>query len=82
MAKIFVALNNMCRLPDDFCAMPPFYESFVNGLKDAGNEVLCFQTKIVSGHTRCEGEIPQELAEMLRAFCPDLCIFFNNNFSL
>lgn len=80
MAKIFVALNNMCRLPDNFCAMPPFYESFVNGLKDAGNEVLCFQTKIVSGHTRCEGEIPQELAEMLRVFCPDLCIFFNNNF--
>ena len=51
MAKIFVALNNMCRLPDDFCAMPPFYESFVNGLKDAGNEVLCFQTKIVIQRT-------------------------------
>ena len=80
MAKIFVALNNMCRLPDNYCAMPPFYESFINGLKDAGNEVICFQTKIVSGHKRCEGEVPQELAEMLKAFSPDLCIFFNNNF--
>ena len=80
MAKIFVALNNFCRIPGNYSAMPPFYESFVNGLKDAGNEVKCFQTKIVSGHKRCEGEVPQELAEILRVFCPDLCIFFNNNF--
>lgn len=80
MAKIFVALNNFCRIPENYSAMPPFYESFVNGLKDAGNEVKCFQTKIVSGHKRCEGEVPQELAGILSAFCPDLCIFFNNNF--
>ena len=80
MAKVFVALNNICRIPENYCAMPPFYESFINGLRDTGNEVKCFQTKLLSGRQRCTGEVPKELEGILKEFRPDLCIFFNNNF--
>lgn len=78
MAKIFVALYNFGRKKDDFDAMPPFYESFINGLKDAGNDVLCFHQKT---YTRdFEGEIPALQKRILMKFNPELCILFNNKF--
>lgn len=80
MAKIFVALNNFCRKTNDYCAMPPFYQSFIEGLKNAGNYVECFQTRTAAGGSRFPGSIPKEYKEFLRMFDPDLCILFNNNF--
>lgn len=80
MAKIFVALNNFCRIKEDYCAMPPFYESFLQGLKNAGNTVKCFQTKTVAGGNRFANDIPDYHKEFLKEFNPDLCILFNNNF--
>ena len=29
MAKVFVAMFNAVRNPENYCAMPPFYESFL-----------------------------------------------------
>ena len=43
MANVFIAMYNFGRDPNDFYKMPPFLESFLNGFKDAGNNVLCFQ---------------------------------------
>lgn len=79
MAKVFVALYNFCRHPKDYTAMPPFFESFLNGLKEAGNDVCCFQTKKVTNRG-FEQDIPEKMREMVLKFDPDLCIFFNNNF--
>lgn len=45
MAKVFISLYNFCKIPDDYTAMPPFFEAFIEGMKDAGNDVLVFQTK-------------------------------------
>lgn len=59
--------------------MPPFFESFLNGLKDAGNEVYCYQTKKTTGRG-FENEIPENYLDIVRSFDPELCIFFNNNF--
>lgn len=79
MAKIFVSFYNFCKIADDYTAMPPFFESFFHGLKDSGNEVLCFQTKCTTNRG-FDKEMPKQYAEMLRDFNPDLCILFNNNF--
>lgn len=79
MARIFTALYNFCKVQDDGTSMPPFFESFLEGLKQAGNEVLCFQTKKVTDRG-FDTPIPTEFLTMLKQFDPELCIFFNNNF--
>lgn len=79
MARIFVALYNFCKIADDYTAMPPFFESFIHGLRDAGNDVLCFQTKEIRNRG-FDKEIPEDIKERLISFDPELCIFFNNNF--
>lgn len=79
MARVFVALYNFCRSPENYTAMPPFFQSFLEGLKAAGNEVRCFQTKKVTNRG-FEQEIPADMREMLLDFNPELCILFNNSF--
>lgn len=79
MAKVFISLYNFCKIPDDYTAMPPFFEAFIEGMKDAGNDVLVFQTKNTTGRG-FDIEIPSDQKEMLQNFDPDICILFNNNF--
>lgn len=79
MARIFVALYNFCKVQDDGTSMPPFFESFLEGLKRAGNQVLCFQTKKVTNRG-FNKPIPPELLSRVKGFDPELCILFNNNF--
>ena len=78
MAKIFVSLYNFGRHPEDYNMMPPFFESFLNGLKDAGNQVLCFQHKIY--RREFIGRIPSRYRTKIMEFKPDLCILFNYSF--
>ncbi len=78
MANVFIALYNFGRRKEDFNAMPPFFEAFLKGLQDAGNNVLCYQHKTVGREFK--GQIPNEYKEKLIAFCPDLCVLFCNNF--
>lgn len=78
MANIFVGLYNFCKAAD-YTIMPPFFESFIEGLRMAGNIVLCFQTKQVTNRG-FENDIPNEYREIITDFSPDLCILFNNNF--
>lgn len=78
MANVFVAMYNFGRDPNDFYKMPPFLESFLCGLKNAGNNVLCFQHKTYG--REFEEDLPEEYASKLKQFNPDLCILFCNNF--
>lgn len=78
MAKVFVAMYNFARHSADYTVMPPFYETFINGLKDAGNEVLCYFHK--DFYKDFSGEMPDYIANRVKAFDADLYIFFNNNF--
>lgn len=78
MAKVFVAMYNFGKDTGDFYKMPPFLEAFVYGLKNAGNQVLCFQHKTY-GRDFNE-KIPAEYENKLKQFVPDLCILFCNNF--
>lgn len=78
MAKIFVALYNFGRKKEDFNAFPPFYESFVYGLKEAGNDVLCFHQKTFT--RSFDNPIPVEQARIIKNFNPELCILFCNKF--
>lgn len=78
MARIFISFYNFARDPQDFNIMPPFYEAFVSGLRDAGNEILCFFHKTVN--RAFEECFPEEYKYKLLGFNPELCILFNNSF--
>lgn len=78
MARIFIALYNFGRKKDDFTAMPPFYESFITGMKEAGNDVLCFHQKTFT--RSFDDPIPDKQAYIIKNFNPDLCILFCNKF--
>lgn len=77
MAKIFVSLYNFAYHEKDPYIMPPFYEAFINGLKAAGNDILCFFKKEASFFN---DKIPSDVLEKVKKFDPDLFIFFNNTF--
>jgi len=78
MAKIFVSMYNFARHSADYTIMPPFYETFTNGLAEAGNEVLVYFHK--DFYKDFSGEMPEYIAEKVKKFNADLYIFFNNNF--
>lgn len=77
MAKIFVSMYNFAYHKNDPYILPPFYETFVNGLKAAGNKVLCFFEKSAALFNE---EIPEHVLVKIKDFDPDLFIFFNNTF--
>ncbi len=78
MARILVSLRNGWRRPDDFNAMPPFYETFLKGLRDTGNEVFCFHHKEYNRDFSVP--ISDEMKSLVKRFNPELCILFNNTF--
>lgn len=78
MAKIVVSMYNFARHKKDYTIMAPFYEAFVNGLKEHGNDVLCYFFK--EWNKNFTEEIPSDLLNELKSFDADLYIFFNNNF--
>ena len=69
MARILVSFYNFARDDKDFNIMPPFYESFVNGLKNAGNDVLCFFHKTFT--RKFAESIPEEYKNRITDFNPD-----------
>ncbi len=78
MARIFVSLYNFCRRIESFEAMVPFYESFLDGLKKAGNDVLCFQHKTFD--RQFQEAMPNSIRQKIIDFNPEICILFNNSF--
>ena len=77
MANIFMAFFNGVKDEANPDAMPIFYESFVNGLHDAGNNVYILTHPFFAMDF---GEINVELKQQIRNFNPDVCIVFNNSF--
>lgn len=77
MAKIFVAMQNVAG-KTGLNVMPPFYEAFVNGLKEHGNDVLCFHFNTI--RRQFVSVIPDCIKNQMIEFDPDVCIIFNNNF--
>lgn len=76
MAKIFLSFMNCMRCGNDTSAMPCYYESFLKGLKNAGNEILVFSDWGIP-----YGDRPSSTARIkksITAFQPDLIIAFNN----
>ena len=77
MAKIFLAFYNGIRSSKDKNAMPIFYETFIKGLENAGNEVFAIMH---SFWNKDFDEIPPLLLEEIKSFNPDLIFLFNNSF--
>ena len=80
MANIVVSFfNSLIQLGDkNGCA--PYYQAFLQGLRDSGNNVLCFQ--FLKQQVVNDERIPEEYLEKIKAFNPDIFIFFNNQFWL
>lgn len=78
MANVVVALYNFLLRSGNPNAIPPFFEGFINGLKDAGNNVLCFQWN--QPQIQLDETIPEKYLEKLKNFQPDIFILFNNQF--
>ena len=78
MARIFIALYNFGRKKDDFTAMPPFYESFITGMKEAGNDVLCFHQKTFT--RSFDDPIPDKQAYIIKTSIPIFVSCFATNF--
>lgn len=72
MARIFVAFYNGLM---EFNRIPIFYESFCDGMKKYGNEVM------IEMHSKFGADlidIPEEKKTNLINFNPDICFIFNN----
>ena len=78
MAKVFVAMYNFARHKKDENILPPFYDAFVNGLKNSGNDVLCYFHK--EWRKDFSGDIPEDVLSDMRAFDADMYIIFTAHF--
>lgn len=77
MAKICVAFYNGLYNSADKSIMPAWYEVFLSGLKEYGNELLIFS---IPKFRQEYGEIDDETKNNILDFNPDLYIAFNNVF--
>ena len=75
MAKIFVAFYNGLM---NINRLPIFYETFLDGMRKAGNEML------VEMHPYFNKDfhgIPEDKRRKIDDFNPDVCFIFNNKLS-
>lgn len=75
MANVVVAIYNPLMRQN---GLYPYFETMLNGLKDAGNNVLCFQK--VAVEIEGANQIPSKYLEKIKEFNPDLFILVNNQF--
>jgi len=77
MAKVLLAFFNGIMNGDIPHAMPCFYEAFIHGLREYGNDLLvyhhnCFNTSFSA--------LPKYIKNEIDTFRPDCAILFNNSF--
>ena len=77
MSKIFLSFFSCAKDLNNKKAIPCFYESFIKGLKESGNEVFAYISKEFNKNF---DEIPSELLRQLKEFNPEIIILFNNAF--
>ena len=77
MSKIFLSFFSCAEDPDNKEAIPCFYESFIQGLQNNGNELFVYISKRFGGEY---GNPPVTLLEQIKNFNPDIIILFNNAF--
>lgn len=77
MARIFISFFNAVQNGDS--AMPAFYESFLEGLRKHGNELLVHHHMCFDG-AEFKKDIPDEHKQELITFDPNLVILFNNSY--
>jgi spore maturation protein CgeB len=77
VAKIFLSFFNGIQDCERNNKIPCYYESFINGLKNFGNDVFVYYDNAWHREFR---EIPEELLEEIKVINPDTIILFNNYF--
>lgn len=76
MAKVFLSFYSAIQDKSNPYAVACFYESFINGLIKAGNDVLVHLHNYFLGDDR---QLTLELKKQIDEFNPDLAILFNNS---
>lgn len=76
MAKVFLSFYNAIQDKNNPYAVACFYESFIDGLIKAGNNVLVHLHSYFLGDDR---QLTLELKKQIDEFNPDLAILFNNS---
>lgn len=79
MAKVFLAFFNGIKGANEPNAMPIFYEAFIKGLQDSGNDVFAVMHSNWNADFLKNG-IPETLLNDIKLFNPDIIFLFNNNF--
>lgn len=79
MAKVFLAFFNGTKRANEPNAMPIFYEAFIKGLQDSGNDVFAVMHSNWNADFLKNG-IPETLLNDIKLFNPDIIFLFNNNF--
>ncbi|MDR1683915.1 MAG: glycosyltransferase [Elusimicrobiota bacterium] len=77
MAKLFISFFNGIDDAKNPSATLCFYETFFEGLKNAGNELFVYSNKLLGQDF---GKIPEKLLNRIKKFDPDLIFLFNNCF--
>jgi len=77
MSKIFISFFSGVIDSNNPEAIPCFYESFIQGLKNQGNEIFVHITKKFGVNFN---NIPESLLSEIKDFNPDVMFFFNNSF--
>lgn len=75
MANLVVALYNQLLETN---GLSPYFYALLNGLKEAGNNVLCFQRQFTK--IQENSDIPKSILKQIKSFKPDGFIFINNQF--
>lgn len=78
MAKVLVAFYNCMNVPENPNAMPAFYETFIEGMIRAGNEVKTISHAFFGIESFPKIDTYPELEDQIKAFSPDICFIFNN----
>lgn len=77
MARILIAFYNCISDEQNPKAMPIFYESFINGLDKAGNDIFMVPHNFFGINF---GNIEGDMKRCILDFQPDICFLFNNSF--
>lgn len=77
MARIVIAFYNGIEDSEISSAMPLFYEAFIKGLDEAGNDIAVFSHKVFGRDFK---EIDEETKRAIVEFKPEICFIFNNSF--
>lgn len=80
MARVLTAFFNSMDVQGDPNAMPAFYESFIQGMMNNGNDVQIYSHKYFGIKEFAHIDTDPAVRDAIKNYSPDICFLFNNCF--